>query len=331
MRYIQPDSLDAGFHFSVETYLLEQAPLDEPVFMIWQSRPCTMLGRFQVAQAELDLDYAAKEDILIVRRPSGGGTIFVDDGTLLYSLLLPCQDGDACIEQSRAFFSQGVSRALNKLGIPAVIEGRNDILVEGKKIAGIAQHMKNGWICTHGSLLFDANLDMLSTVLKPDDDKIRSKAIASVRSRVTNLRSYLSSDLSTAEFWELLAKTLAEEWNLTPYTLLPAEIARVEEIHREKFGNPEWTFGQTPKFTFQNSTRLPAGKIEVFFDVAQNRIVSAAIHGDFLGVTSIRELEAVFEGLPFDRPALDHALSNIDLAPYLGGITKDQLLACIFA
>ena len=330
MRYITPEGFDAAFHFSAETYFLEKAPLDAPIFMIWQSKPCTMLGRFQVAQAEVDHSYAQKEDIHIVRRPSGGGTIFVDHGTLLYSLILPLEEGAGGAEKSRTFFATSVASALGELGIPAEAEGRNDILVDGKKIAGIAQHMKNGWICTHGSLLFDADLDMLTRVLTPDAGKIKSKAISSVRSRVTNLSEYLPEPKTIQEFWALLAQTLQEKWGFSEQALSAEERSAIQQIHQGKFGNPEWTFGNTPKFSYQNSKRFPAGKVDVFVDTDRNRIKSAAIFGDFLGMVAIRGLEQMLENQPFTWEAISAVLEHVDLTPYLGGVTKEQLLECLF-
>ena len=330
MRYIKPEGFDAAFHFSVETYFLEKAPLDAPIFMIWQSKPCTMLGRFQVAQAEVDHSYAKQEDIHIVRRPSGGGTIFVDHGTLLYSLILPLKDGAADAEESRKFFATSVATALRQLGIPAEAEGRNDILVDGKKIAGIAQHMKNGWICTHGSLLFDTDLDMLTRVLTPDDEKIKSKAIRSVRSRVTNLSEYLPQPKTVEEFWVLLEQTLQAQWGFSEQALSEEERIAIQEIHREKFGNPEWTFGNTPKFSFQNSKRFPAGKVDVFVNTDRNLMTSVAIFGDFLGMVPIRGLEQMLENQPFTWEAISSVLEGVDLTPYLGGVTKEQLLECLF-
>ncbi|MCL2588614.1 MAG: lipoate--protein ligase family protein, partial [Oscillospiraceae bacterium] len=155
MRYIKPPGKDAAFHFSVETYLMEQFPSDEPIFMIWQADNTAMLGSYQVAQAEVDLSYAKELNIQIVRRQSGGGTIFTDMGTLLYTLILPQLAEQSPREIVREAFAAPMIRALNKLGIPAELIGRNDILVDGKKVCGIAQHVRRGKVCTHGSLLYD--------------------------------------------------------------------------------------------------------------------------------------------------------------------------------
>ena len=331
MLYVTPPSTDAAFHFSAEAYFIEQFPLKEPLFMIWQGDRCAMLGAYQVAQAEVDLQYVREQNIQIVRRQSGGGTIYTDMGTLLYTLILPYTEDVAPLDMVREAFAAPMIRALNKLGIPAVLEGRNDILVAGKKVCGIAQHVRKGWVCSHGSLLYDADLDMLTAALRVDPDKIQSKAIRSIRSRVTNLREHMPNPVSTPEFWALLEEKLTEEWPMQPYTLTETDLAAIGEIYRAKFGNDGWTFGRSPSFSFHNSRRFPSGKVEAFLDIAKGgTITEAAIHGDFLGTVPIRDLETVLEGQPFRRDPIAEVLADIDLRPYLGGISKDELLSCLF-
>lgn len=330
MRYIKPPGTDAAFHFSVETYFTEHAPLDEPLFMIWQADNTAMLGSYQIPQAEISLPYAQEAGIHVVRRQSGGGTIFTDMGTLLYTLILP-HTGEDTRDILRETFAGPMVRALNKLDIPAQLEGRNDLLVDGKKVCGIAQFVRNGRVCTHGSLLYDTDLDMLTRVLQVDPGKIQSKAIASVRSRVTNMREHMAQPVSTETFWALLEEKLAEEWpDMHPYTLTEPERQAIAAIYAEKFGNPTWTEGRTPRFTFRNSRRFPAGKVEVFLDIAKGIITACSICGDFLGTVPIQGLEAVLEQVIFQPEPVAAALADVDLKPYLGEITKDQLLSCLF-
>jgi len=330
LRYIKPDSQDAAFHFAVEEYFMEQAPLSEPIFMIWQADQCAMLGAYQVAEAEIDLKYAKELGIQIVRRQSGGGTIFTDLGTLLYTLILPDADDLSTREILREQLAAPLLRALNKSGVPAKMEGRNDLLADGKKFSGLAQYARKGRVCTHGSLLFDTDLDILTNVLRVDDEKIRSKAIRSVRSRVTNLRDHMDTPVTISEFWTLLEQTLAEEWNLQAYTLTEVDLEKIDEIYRKKYNNPDWTLGSSPKFSFHNTKRFPAGKVEVFLDVAGGDITAVRIHGDFLGTHSMHDLEERLLGRTFHREAVAEALSGFDLLPYLGEVTAEQFLSCIF-
>ena len=289
-----------------------------------------MLGSYQIARAEVNAPYAREQNIQIVRRQSGGGTIFTDMGTLLYTLITPDPGDMTPANIVREIFAAPIIRALHKLGIPAELKGRNDILVAGKKVCGIAQHARKGRICTHGSLLYDTDLDMLESVLQVDAAKIQSKAISSVRSRVANLKPHMEPPVSTPEFWVLLEEKLSEEWNLVPYTLTEADLAEVDNIYRERFGNPDWGRDRAPRFSLHNSKRFPAGRVEVFLDIAREMVVEAAICGDFLGTVPIRGLEAALEGRPFQYEPIAEALAGIELRPFLGEISTDELLSCLF-
>jgi len=163
-----------------------------------------------------------------------------------------------------------------------------------------------------------------------DDDKIRSKAVRSVRSRVTNLREHLPGAVSTQEFWARLEEKLAQQWELREHTLSETDLAEIHKIRREKYASSAWTFGRNPTFTLQGGRRFPAGKVEVFLEVAQGEVASCAICGDFLGTAPIRGLESAFEGRTFDRETIAAALAGVDTRPYLGEITGEQLLFCVF-
>jgi len=331
MIYIETDSLDAAFHFSVEEHIVRTYPWDEPVLMIWRTNKCAMLGSNQIAQAELDVRYAEQEGIQIVRRSSGGGTIFTDPGTLLYTMIQPYSDEYYPLDIARQQVGGPVAEALEKMGIPARVEGRNDILVDGKKVSGLAQYVQNGRVCTHGSLLYDADLEMLTRVIRVDDEKIRSKALKSIRSRVTNLKEHLANPCSALEFRELLKQHLFCGQNVREVKLTDHDLSQVDAIYREKYGNPLWTLERSPKFTFSNSMRFPGGRVDVGLDVVKGVVSSCSIRGDFLGVVLIRGLESLFEGLPFQYQAFSDAIEGVSLLPYLGAISADELLSCIFA
>jgi len=336
MIYIENDVKDAAFHFSAEEYIMREYPLNRPVLMLWQTEKCVMLGNYQVAEAEIDMGVARKEDVQIVRRPSGGGTIYTDLGTFLITIIMP----DSGEEDSQQIAKEDISKllveALDQLGISAEIKGRNDITVASKKITGVAQYSKFGKICSHASLLFDADLEMLTRILRVDDEKIRSKAIKSVRSRVTNIKEHMETPCSTQEFFEQFKKALLmkiksrNEIEVSTHRFSQNEFDDINKIREEKYANPSWTIGRSPKFSLHNSKRFAGGKVEVYLDVDKGILTSCSIRGDFLGVVPIRGLEAHFENSEFQYQVFCKLLDNISLNPFLGSITKDELLSCFF-
>ncbi|MDR1580661.1 MAG: lipoate--protein ligase [Synergistaceae bacterium] len=332
MLYIEPQSADAAFHFSVEEYFMTRAHADEAIFMTWRTGKCVMLGCNQIAHAEIDIRLADKSGIQIVRRSSGGGTIFTDPGVLLYTVILPLPyRGTNDVKRLESDYASGpVVSALRGMGIEARAEGRNDITLNGAKISGLAQYVKGNRLCTHGSLLFSANLDELAAMLKPDDGKIRSKALRSVRARVANISPLLPGVEDIEDFRRLLKINILEEQTDDEYVLTADDIARIEEIRRLKYANPDWTFGHAPKFSFHQTKRFAAGKVEIFLDIAEGVVKSCVIRGDFLGVTPIRGIEELLESQPYRRDAINRVLENADMSRYLGGVTKEQFMECVF-
>jgi len=337
MFYLETTELEAAHHFAVEEYLLQQGNLNQPLSMLWQTVPTVMLGQYQLADAELDHQRAAEQDISIVRRSSGGGAIFTDAGTLLISLIIPSsiqQQGQQ--QAAREQFAELLTGALNQLGIPAQLQGRNDILVDGKKVSGMAQFARKQGVCTHGSLLFDADLELLARVLKVDDEKFRTKAVKSIRSRVTNVKEYAASqslplgDYDTAEFAQALTGALLKTDAAEQCHLSEDDRDKVRQIYQEKYGNPDWVRTKTPKFSMHAAKRFPAGKLEIFLDVSKGLVTSCAIHGDFLGTVPVAELEQRITGMPYLREEFAQALESVDNSSVLGGISAEEFLSCVF-
>jgi lipoic acid synthetase len=221
--------------------------------------------------------------------------------------------------------------ALRRIGLDAYIKGRNDIELDGRKISGFAQYVRAGCVCTHCSLLYDADLSALGRILRPDREKIASKALASVESRVTNVAPYLAGRPDLVAFCARLKEELsAAHPAIVAATLTPEELAAVDALRRRRYDNPDWTYGRTPPYTFHNRQRFGAGLVEVFADVEKGHVASLAVRGDFLAVEPTEGLTDRLVGLPFRRAKVAAVLDDVDLTPYVGGISKEELLDSLF-
>ncbi|MCL2815490.1 MAG: lipoate--protein ligase [Oscillospiraceae bacterium] len=330
MIYIEPNSADAAFCLAAEEYITRNFDkFEEPVFMFWRTEKCVVIGRSQIAAAEVDLQAAHFHNVQIFRRSSGGGAMFSDPGNIMYSLITAFDEFEDPKKIEYEKLIGPMTGALNKMGIPAVSEGRNDITVEGTKISGLAQYAVKKSLCTHGTLLYEADLDMLARVLKPDDEKVSSKALKSVRARVTRLYEYFDSKIPAAEFFERLKSFLFEETKPRHYDLTKYDMEQIDIIRAEKYSNPEWIHGSAPKFSFKNSKRFPAGRLEVLLDAERGIIKKCKIFGDFLGILPLEELEQKLTGLPHEFAALAQILKTVDLRLYLGGIKPEEFMECL--
>jgi lipoate-protein ligase A len=330
MYYIETDYKDAALHFSIEEFIMQDFLVDEPVMMLWKTDKCVMLGSNQVAEAEIDLDCANNRDIQVVRRPSGGGTIYTDEGTILYSIIIPYSEKQCIAQLVKTYATDPIVTALNQMGIPAHPKGRNDILIEEKKISGLAKHIQHNRLCAHASLLYKTDLDLLTEVLNADDEKISTKAIRSVRNRVTNIKDHSDLISSTADFFSILKQTLLENKEIKNYFITEDDLKKIWHIYNTKYGDPTWTFRKSPRFSLHAGKRFENGKVDIFLNIVKGTVDSCVINGDFLSAVPVRDLEALLEHKVFNRQSFSEALNEFDLYPYLGGITKEQFLSAIF-
>ena len=330
MINIESATNDAAFSFSTEQYIMRSESLEIPAAMLWQTGKTVMLGSYQVANIELDLDIIQENGIKIVRRSSGGGTIFTDPGTVLFSVILPYEKQENSQFEAKEFLASWVIGSLGKLGITAKQEGRNDITVDGKKVTGLAQYVVGNKICSHCSLLYDTDLEMLARVLKVDDEKISSKAIRSIRSRVANVADHMKEQMSVNELKKLIVGTLGEKHDLTHHSWSDEELAEIRAINEGKYSNPAYTFGSSPKFSYKNSKRFFGGRVDVYLDIVRGAIGSCFIRGDFMGTASIRLLEEKLENREYQKGIIADVLDEVPLDSFLGHITKEEFLSCLF-
>ena len=343
MYYMETGSVDPAYNLAFEEYVLTRR-LDGNYLMLWQNDRTVVVGRNQNTLEEIDEDFIMSHSIRVVRRATGGGAVYHDLGNLNYSFITDFRD-DA--DRSIRVFTDAVVRALRSLGLDAEASGRNDILVSQKKVSGTAQRVEGKRILYHGTLLFDTDAKMIAQALHPDPSKFESKSTKSVQSRVGSIRTALlggpHADMDINSFRQTIREQLSAYCGkeiaghpaepLTVSILSKEELREVERIRDEKYNTWDWTYGRSPRFTFRNKKRFPGGSMEVGVNVAGGSITEIAIHGDFLSLQPVEGLTQHLLGLPYEKSALERALSDMSsetgLHLYLGGITAEELLSVL--
>lgn len=323
MLIIDSPSNNAYFNIASEEYLLRRFP-QEDLFLLYVNAPSIIVGKFQNTLAEINLDYVQEKEIKVVRRMSGGGAVYHDMGNLNFSFHTLLADHDF---GDFSQFTQPVLALLKRLGVPAVLEGRNDLLVDGKKFSGNAKLAKQGKMIQHGTILLNSEMEVLGQALKTNPLKFIDKATKSNRSRVTNLISYLPEGTTT----EQLKNFLTEEIILNNpgserYELTPEDHEGIQQLMTEKYETWDWNFGFSPNYNFQKAIKVPAGFIEVHLDVVKGTIEKAKIFGDFFASRPIEELEAQLIGQKHEVHALKTLLSQQDLVFYFGKVTVEEVI-----
>jgi lipoate-protein ligase A len=323
------DITDARVNLALEEYVFRSKPADEDVLLFYVNDRAIIIGRNQNTVEEIDGDVVAARGVTVVRRVSGGGAVYHDTGNLNFSFMTPDVKGRFNRYDQ---FTRPVIDALHDLGVPAELGGRNDILVDGRKISGNAQFASPTRMLSHGTLLLDADLDAVTAALRPKPGKVESKGVKSIRSRVANISEFLREPIDVTELRERIVERIfgtRDRARIPQIALSEQDWAAVHALAAGKYGTWAWNYGENPSSNVQRARRFPVGEVDVRLDVKEGRIASARIFGDFMGREDVGLLEARLVGLPYDRHDLARALAEVNPADYFGDVTREDLLELI--
>jgi len=321
---------DAYVNLALEEYVFRHKPADDDVLLFYVNAPAIIVGRNQNTVEEIDPDVVAARGIRVVRRISGGGAVYHDLGNLNFSVMTPHVGGRF---NRYDHFTGPVIDVLLDLGVPAALGGRNDILAGGRKISGNAQFATPTRMFSHGTLLFDADLDAVTAALRPKPGKVESKGVKSVRSRVANIREFVREPLTVEELRERILERIfgtRDRARIPRIALDDADWRAVRELVATKYGTWAWNYGENPPSNVQRARRFPAGEIDARIDVRHGRIAAVRLFGDYMGREDVGALEARLVGLPYERSAVVAALAEVDVSAYFGDVGAADLLDVLF-
>ena len=298
----QGTSLDPYYNLALERRLLEKVGEGECILYLWQNQNTVVIGKNQNAWVECRTSLLEQEGGHLARRLSGGGAVFHDTGNLNFTFLLRDEDYDVDRQLSV------IQEACALEGIKAEKSGRNDLLVEGKKFSGNAFYHHAGHAYHHGTLMIDVDKDRLSRYLSPSKAKLEAKGVASVRSRVVNLREY-SESLTCDKMRILMSRAFETVYGLTasPVVLTEEDRAAVE-AYRVQHESWDFLFGAPLPFTFRCEGRFPWGGIELQLRSVSGIIREARVYSDAMEAGLAPALEKALTGCPFRMDALEGAI-----------------------
>jgi lipoate-protein ligase A len=328
MLYIDNRGItDPRINLAIEEYAVRYLDIEQTYLLFYVNQPSIIIGKNQNTFEEINTDYVRDHNIIVVRRLSGGGAVYHDHGNLNFSFITK-NEGDNFHNFRK--FTEPVVAALHKLGIEAELSGRNDILVQGRKISGNAQFATKGRMFSHGTLMLDSNIENVVHALNVKQDKIQSKGIKSIRSRVANIREFLQQDLSMDSFKQLLLTSIFEpEASIPRYHLTEHDWKQIHEISQSRYQNWDWNYGKSPSSNIQHAHRFSAGSIDIRLDVKKGTIQACKIYGDFFGAGDVQELEVLLEGRRYERKDIEQALENVDIQHYFGNVGMEEFLQLI--
>ncbi|MDD3999794.1 MAG: lipoate--protein ligase [Bacilli bacterium] len=308
---------DISFFLAIEKYLL--ARFEKDLFFLWDLYPAVICGKNQLIETEVNLKYTKENKIKVFRRHTGGGAVYADEGCFMFTFLTKNRNKDQVFKKYLAI----IQRALEKLGLEVVFSGRNDLLFQGKKFSGNAFMSTEYGSILHGTIMYDTNIEKMVFSLTPDDDKLRSKGISSVRQRVINLKEYLDFDIYG------LMNHIYNYISSEEETLSGEDYQKIKEIEKS-YLTKEWLNNQNPPYTFRNKQRFTWGSLEVMIDVRKGKIKNINFNGDFFSNKNLSDLRKYFVNQEYSEESFENILKGLDLGDYLIGANNKDLIDLVW-
>ncbi len=314
VRHHNEGNFKPYFYFALEEYILnEKLKEGETYFFTWEIHG-VVIGKNQVIENEVNLSYLKENNIDVYRRPTGGGCVYADHRNTMFSIITKKQNSNFSF---KTYLSKIID-SMKLLNINIEFSGRNDLLFEGKKISGNAFLQNKHGMLMHGTFLYDCDLETMVRAITPSDEKLVSKGVNSVRSRVTNLKPYLNQ-MTQEQLIKHFENTLTHQ----TYELSEEEIKKVKQISR-KYESKEWIFKKQPPHTKTLKKRITGGLIEVMIDLHDGLIKNFKILGDFFDTQPLETFEKLFIGKEFTKKEIDNIFENDEIRNYILDINKEE-------
>jgi lipoate---protein ligase len=329
MLLIKLESTNPYFNFATEEYLLNN--FDEDIFVCGIYDDSISVGVNQNTMGEINAMYVKQNNIKVVRRNSGGGTVFHDKACINYSFIF--RDDESAIDDFSRFTEPILGFLNNKLKLDASFRQRNDIIIDDKKVSGMSKYKMNGKIVQHGTLMFASSIKSMVSAIKIHPEKMKAMTPGGHDIPFANIISFIpGSEITANKFMESLSayvKSINE--TAQPYSLTKEDIENINKLVEEKYSTWDWNYGQSPDYDYKKSINCPCGLIEVLLKVENGIIKDAKIYGDFFSENDITELEEMFKNRKHRCDVMLKALENIDITKYFGDISKEFLVNSLFA
>ena len=322
MYFLVSSSNNPYFNIASEEYLLKN--FKEEFFLLYVNEPSIIVGKHQNTLSEINLDYVEANNIKVVRRLSGGGTVFHDSGNLNFCFIKNIAANE---EISFVRFTQPIVNALATIGIKATFSGRHDLLVKSKKISGNAMHVYKKRVLSHGTLLYNSQIGTLSSALKSNPSFFQDKAVKSNRSRVANISSFLSSPPPIEAFTQqILGHIRQVNPDAKAYTFSEDDLAAIQQLQEEKFGTWEWNYGYSPKYVFRKDGMLSGQPALLNLKIEKGRIKEVDLECDVLSEELVNALSEKLTDCLHERKEIKEKLQQFLQENDLNTLRTEELM-----
>lgn len=306
MIFIEKNSTNPYHNLAAEEVILKNVA--EDTVMLWINSPAVVLGKHQNAMAEVNHPFVREHDIPVLRRISGGGTVYHDTGNINLSIVTTVEQTDRMIDFVK--FAAPISRFLADMGLNTSYYGKTNLGVNGRKFSGNAAHVFKKKVLHHGTILFDSNLDMLEKSLHPTPARITDKAVKSVRADIINLKELLPDISSTGEFVSQFKAFLLDYFDIQAQrTTSDYENQLIATLVKEKYSTPEWNYGYSPSYTYVKSGLWHHEEITLKLEVKKGIIVDLHLESKEISSVIHQKIRELFIQIPHHPQAIKQKLN----------------------
>lgn len=321
MHYLEFRSVNPVYNLALEEAIFEYLAPDHPgYFILWRNSPAIIIGRHQIASEVVNSINAKRQGTPIIRRNSGGGAVYHDDGNLNFSFI---QNIKGSLKPDLTPYMRSIAEAIAKCGIDVTVNARNDLEYHGRKFSGNSQLIKSNKLLHHGTLLVNADLERMQELLLVDPAKFKSHGVASLAARVINLCQISEINI------EQLKKILAEHCAKIPGIMPKKAQELAQRLAATKYSTWEWNYGKSPACDFSKRKRLSSGEMIFYLKIKGEKIQECKLQGDFINLKDLAELEDIFKGCRFTPQAMRERIKNVNWPDYLVNCDTKEL-ECFF-
>ena len=316
VRHHNEGNLKPYFYFALEEYILTHLLKDDETYFITWEIHGVVIGKNQLIENEVNLDFLREQNIDVYRRPTGGGCVYADHRNTMFSIITKRKN----TQFSFKTYLSKIIDSMKLLDVELTFSGRNDLLFEGKKISGNAFLQNKYGMLMHGTFLYDCDLETMVRAITPSDEKLVSKGIDSVRSRVTNLKPYLHGLTQ-----EQLIKHFENTLTYQTYHLSEEEVKKVNEMAK-KYEDPTWIYKKQPPHTKTLKKRMSGGLFEIILDLSDGYIRTLSLRGDFFDTKPIELFERHFMNVSYDIETMRKILNQYPIEEYILDSSSEEFI-----
>jgi lipoate-protein ligase A len=310
LRYIQRLETDPYFNIAAEEYLLKTATTD--TFMVWQNEPSVIVGKHQNTSREINHHFIESRNLPVIRRITGGGTVYHDLGNINFSFIYTDRKENMV---DFNYFTRPVILFLQKLGLDACFEGKNNITVDGIKVSGNSAHIYKNKVLHHGTLLFNTDLVALEQAIADREEHYKDKSIRSIRSSVTNISDLLTIKISEEEFIDLFQKFIFSYFpGAFKDGLNSIENESISRLVEDKYKKYEWNFGYSPEYKYDEAWKTQKGEFSISLIVKDGLILKTKITGPDSHSFFLKTLANQLTGALHEKKSVSERLKKLTFA-----------------